>query len=96
MDQDDEEEEEEEGQDGFEYSALSGASVSVLQVPQQDDREDGEVRIVTDNLNEMCEFECLLCGMTLVESTLSKHLKVHKTKGCYINPLFPPYHAYLT
>ena len=41
----------------------------------QDEREDGEVRIVTDNLNEMCEFECLLCGFTLVESTLSKHLK---------------------
>jgi len=43
--------------------------------PQKEEREDGEVRIVTDNLNEMCEFECLLCGASLVESTLSKHLK---------------------
>ena len=42
----------------------------------QGERDDGEVRIVTDNLNEMCEFECLLCGVSLVESNLSKHLKV--------------------
>ena len=47
----------------------------------QEDREDGEVRIVTDNLNEMCEFECLLCGLSLVESTLSKHLKGKRPLG---------------
>ena len=40
------------------------------------ERQKSEARIVTDNLAEMCEFECLLCGQVLVESTLSKHLKV--------------------
>jgi len=62
----------------FKYSNTNGDTHESSNQTQEE-REDGEVRIVTDNLNEMCEFECLLCGTSLVESNLSKHLKeVHQ------------------
>ena len=54
-------------------------------VSEENRVEDGEEKVFTDQLEEMCTCSCNHCGKLLLHSSLTKHMaSVHKQKESQI------------